>query len=58
VLCLFTFVGSAAATLIICTLIPAKPIPEQWNRIAAHRTVLSVKGNVKENAKGASAGTK
>jgi len=61
VLCLFSFVGTAAATLIICTLIPAKPIPEQWHRFAANRNVSSVKGNAKENpkgnARGASAGT-
>jgi|1186.fasta_scaffold344312_2 hypothetical protein len=45
--CLFTFAASAAATLIVCVLTPAPPIPELWQRIG-------VNVNTKGKAKGAS----
>lgn len=38
VTCLFTFAGTAMATLIMCGLIPVRPIPEGWHRLATDRT--------------------
>ncbi len=38
--CLFTFAASAAATLIVCIVTPASPIPAQWSPI---RVDLGVK---------------
>ena len=50
-ICLFTFVGTAAATLIVCGLTPARRIPEEWHRLIGERTRPEDKGK----AKGASA---
>lgn len=43
-ICLLTFVGAAAATLIICGLTPPRPIPEGWHRIVVNRTNSVVRG--------------
>lgn len=51
VICLFTFVGTAAATLIVCGLTPARPIPEGWHQLIVNRTNSAAKWK----AKGASA---
>jgi len=50
-MCLFAFVSTAAATLIVCGLTPVRPIPEGWHRPVVNRTHPA--GKVK--AKGASA---
>jgi hypothetical protein len=34
--CFFTFVGTAAATLLVCGLTPAKPIPQAWQQVRVH----------------------
>jgi len=49
--CFFTFVGTAAATLIVCGLTPAKPIPEAWHQVRVHRADAAPSAK----AKGASA---
>jgi hypothetical protein len=49
--CLFTFVGTAAATLIVCSLAPGRPIPDVWHSMRPHRALEMPN----EQAKGASA---
>ena len=53
VTCLVTFLGTAAATLMICGLIPVRPISEKWHRIVLNRAIPQAKGKVKRASAGA-----